>query len=794
MFIDNQMEVDCYHCGQACSNDVIKLENKNFCCLGCKTVYEILNQNQLCTYYSIESNPGIKPQEINKNKFNYLDDPKIIKELLSSEIDNIAMVNFYIPIIHCSSCIWLLENLFKVNAAILSSKVDFLKKEVTVQFKSDTITLKEVVTILSSLGYEPSINLSSVDKKNIVTNKETYYKLGIAGFCFGNIMLFSFPEYLSIDNQFYKNLFAYLNLLLSIPVLLYSARGYLTSAYKGLKYRFFNIDLPLSIGILALFFRSAYEVISGAGAGFFDSFSGLIFFLLIGKAFQERTYKMLNFDRDYRSYFPLSVVVVKNNKETSIPVSNIRIGDRLLIHNSELIPVDSILINGNGVIDYSFVTGESKLNKLASGSLIYAGGKHFGSIIEVEAIKEVSQSYLTQLWNNDNFNKKKEDKLISFTNFVSKYFTLAILIIGFLAFFLTLSNGLGYSVNVLTAVLIVACPCALALSIPFTFGNILRIMSNNKFYLKNITIIQELAKINHIIFDKTGTITSNNKSVIQYFGDKLNQYENKLVFSTASASTHPLSKLIVSNMSQTEYINPKNYMEYEGQGVISEIEDNYIKLGSSKFVSGIHNNDSGSKVFLSINDCSKGYFLIKPEYRTGLNMFICELKKDYSLSLLSGDNNSEKNFLSKIFPNESNLLFNQSPFDKLNYIQKLKAKGQKILMVGDGLNDAGALNNSDVGIAVSDDVHSFSPACDAIIDSNVLYRLSDFLKFSKTGLNIIYLSFFISFLYNIVGLFFAVQGLLVPLVAAILMPLSSISVIAFASLSVKYAAKRYNLE
>ena len=214
-----------------------------------------------------------------------------------------------------------------------------------------------------------------------------------------------------------------LNIILALPVLFYSSSDYFKSAWGSLSQKAVNMDVPISLGIITLFVRSIYEIVTLSGFGWMDSFAGLVFLLLLGKLFQEKTYQAFSFERDYKSYFPVSVIKLEDDEEKSIALSQLKVRDRYIVRNNEIIPADSILINGNGLIDYSFITGESDVNSKVSGDLVYAGGKHQGGAIELEVIKDVSQSYLTQLWNNDAFNKHQEAKITTLANKVSKYFT-----------------------------------------------------------------------------------------------------------------------------------------------------------------------------------------------------------------------------------------------------------------------------------------------------------------------------------------------------------------------------------
>ena len=802
MAVENKISqsLQCFHCGDQCKDDSIRIDEKIFCCNGCKTVYEILDQNKLCNYYNLDQTPGISPNLNFGSRFDYLDDPSTIQKLLDFQDDNISKVTFHIPQMHCSSCIWLLENLYKLNNGVSTSQVDFLKKELNATFEHNKISLKKLVQLLTSIGYEPQILLESVDKKSEdKVSKRLHYRIGIAGFCFLNVMLFTFPEYLGIDvtDSFLKNFFITLNLVLSFPVVFYSGWEYFGSALKGLRKKIVNIDFPISLGILALFGRSLYEISTQTGHGYFDSLTGLIFFLLLGKLLQEKTYSYLNFERNYKSFFPLSVSIKIENSEKSIPINKLMVGNRIIVRKNEIIPADSILLNGDGRIDYSFVTGESKPVSKISGEFVYAGGRQLGSVVELEVIKEVSQSYLTQLWNNDIFNnpdKSSESYFTNFSNAVSKYFTFVILLIAFVAAGFWFQTSTAVALNVFTAVLIVACPCALALSTPFTLGNAMRILGRNKFYLRNTSVIEDLAKVDSIVFDKTGTITQLGKSDLIFTGSVLNSFQQKIIKSLVRNSTHPLSRKIFSSLEGDEFFPVTKFDEISGLGVTGVVYGNSLKVGSKVFIDGtIDENNTATKIYISINNELLGYFSVTNSYRDGIENTIQSLVSNYKLSLLSGDNEGEKYNLLKFFSDDKELHFNQSPEEKLQFVKSQQKNGKKVLMIGDGLNDAGALKQSDVGIAVTEDISSFSPACDAILDASNLRLIPKFLNYSQSSIKIIYISFVISFLYNLFGLTFAIQGMLSPIVAAILMPLSSISVVLFATLSTNFVAKRMKL-
>lgn len=800
----------CYHCGDVCNKSLdIRSGDKVFCCTGCKTVYEILHENNLCKYYDLDNSPGISQKKLESaasSRYSYLDDPKIVSQLTSYNDGKISVCNFILPQVHCSSCIWLIEKLYKLNSGIIHSEVNFVQKTVNIKFNPNEITLRQVVELLVAVGYEPQISLSDIENQvKFRSNKSLYYKIGVAGFCFGNIMLLSFPEYLapvgSLEHSF-KQFFGLLNLVLGAPVLFYSAGDYFKSAWSGIKQRSINIDFPIVLGLVVLFIRSSFEIITNTGVGFIDSMTGLIFFLLLGKIFQSKTYDALNFERNYKSYFPVSVTLSRAGNETSIPVSNLKNGDRILIRNNELIPADAILFNGNADIDYSFVTGESIPVPKVAGEIIYAGGRQRGSAIELEVIRTVSQSYLTQLWNKDAFIKKDEDKFNSLVNVVGKYFTIVILFIAAAAFMYWYPASLRTAINAFTAVLIIACPCGIALTNPFALGNAVRILGRNKFYAKNASVVERISKIDTIVFDKTGTITKTGDADINFNGNVLSAAEQKLIKSLVRNSTHPLSGRIYDAIETDELLEVTSFTEHSGKGIEALIDGNTIKLGSALFAADNNKILLGkerspgkldSRIFLSINGSIKGFFAINNIYRKGLDEITTGLKNKYKLVVLSGDNEGEKENIEKYFNYKSTICFNQSPHDKLEFVKELQANGHKVMMIGDGLNDAGALKQSDVGVAISEDITNFSPACDAILDASEFSRLDKFLGFSKTTKKIIITSFIISMVYNVLGVTLAFQSEISPLLAAILMPASSITVVLFTVLTTNLLARKQGL-
>lgn len=788
---------NCFHCGnEFVPKDEIKFDSKSFCCEGCKTVYEIFSLNDLTCYYDFESHPGATPNII-KGKYDFLKDNSIIEKLLEFNENTRSIASLYIPHIHCSSCIWILENLQKLQVGIIQSQVNFHDKKVRIVFNNTETSLFDIVLLLTSIGYEPYISLENFEAKPEKIDRNLIYKIGVAFFCFGNIMLLSFPEYFEV-NEFwiekYKPFFRWLIFFLTLPSFLYSASGYYISAYKSIVSKHLNIDIPIALGIIVMFIRSTVDIVFDFGSGFFDSLTGLVFFMLLGKMFQQKTYNFLSFERDFKSYFPIAVTkILQNGTELPCPIYDVEKGDVLLIRSNELVPVDGILTSPEASIDYSFVTGEAEPISKKMGEKVFAGGKNTENVIEIKALNSVSQSYLTQLWSNDVFQKKFDQKHKNITDKISQYFTPALLILAFGALIFWLFIDAHIAFNVFTAVLIVACPCALALTAPFTLGNVIRIMGNYKFYLKNTIVIEQMSKVDTIVFDKTGTLTTSSKTHIDYEGKELTEIEKSLIKTLIRNSNHPLSRKLYNEFEEINVLEIQEFKEVVGKGLEGKIDNHYVKIGSASFlgITDAKTEWKQTKVFIEIDYEYVGVYIFKHQYRDGLEiLFKLFESKKFNLHIVSGDNNGELESLQKILPNSTNYLFNQKPEEKLEFIKKLQEKGNNVMMVGDGLNDAGALAQSNVGIAISENINVFSPACDAILDASKFKQLFDFVMYSKKSMITIYMSFGLSFLYNIVGLYFALLGKLDPLFAAIIMPMSAITIVSFVTIMSKFFSNK----
>jgi P-type Cu+ transporter len=784
-------QTSCYHCGDPVPSDAPVSDGKAFCCKGCRAVYDLLEGHRLGDYYRREKSPGLSPRFGGDTRYAYLDDPEVVGGLLDFTDGTTHTTTLTIPGMHCASCVWLLENLHGLDSGIVHSRVDFLKKQLFVGFAHGT-TLRKVVELLASLGYEPEITLASPGERTQVRPMAGLYaRIGVAGFCFANIMMLSFPHYLAGGEPELGKLFSALNVTLSLPVLLYSAQDFFRSAAGGVQRGIINLDVPIALGILILFVRSLVDIMSGAGPGFLDSMSGLVFFLLVGKVFQAKTYDTLNFERTYKAYFPLAVTVRDQDGERSVPVSKLAVGERMVVRNGDIIPADAVMMHGRGLIDYSFVTGESTPVERVVGDLVHAGGRQRGGAIELEVVREVSQSYLTSLWNEHGGQRDEARSLVTVSNAVARYFTAGVLLAAGVTGLYWFPRDAGIALDAVTGVLIVACPCALALATPFAFGTMMRLFGRRGFYLKNAGVVEQLARVSTIVFDKTGTLTHAGGVGLQFEGAALSQEDAVLVASLAQHSSHPLSRALTAALQGDASATVEEFREIPGEGIEGTVDGHAVRLGSSQFVAGSDGPlPERTHVAVGVDGSTRGIFVAQTRFRDGLEKMFAALQGRYRLGLLSGDTAADRLLLQNTLGGTVDMQFGKSPSEKREHVRELRKGGAVVMMVGDGLNDAVALQEGDVGIAVSEDAARFTPASDGILHGGSFQMLPAFLDLSRAAVRIVLVSFGISFLYNAAVLWVAVHGNLSPVVAAILMPLSSITVVLLSTMLVRMAARR----
>ncbi len=783
----------CHHCGDPCASGSIRQGDLQFCCTGCLSVYTILRDAGMCSYYELGSEHGTSQRNVSSDtsRFEVLDDPSTASRFIVAEMPGMVVARFTLPTMHCASCIWLLERLSRFEPGITSSRVDLLRKSIEIQYNPASTSLRKVANVVSSVGYPPLLTSEEDVAQRQSEQREAlrgiYLRMGVAGFAAGNVMMMSVAQYLSggtLDSTLIT-VFSVISVLISIPVYFFSASSWLRSAMASIRRGVINLDVPVALGITTVFVRSLVDIIGGYGEGFLDSFTGLVLFLLVGRLFQQKAFDAVTFDRTVRSFFPLSVRRCTRGEESVVPVDAVRSGDELFVRYGEVVPADSVVLSEIGYVDYSFVTGESVPVECTKGTLIYAGGRVVGHALRLTATRPASQSYLASLWERTSGTTTR-NAYSTRSNTFGLVFTLGTVAIALVAAVYHGVYDMRLAANVFTAVLIIACPCAFTLAAPITLGTAMGALSRVGLYIKNIGVMVELRRVRSVVFDKTGTLTDRTQA--RYHGRELSATESAAVQALVSQSTHPVSRAIAA--ANTEYADVDAIEEEIGKGLCGSSLGYTITIGSAEYAKKYGTNvPSTGDTVLVIDGEFVGTYEYVSRMRDGVEQSIAALSTmGYQTQLLTGDGDKDLPLLKRVFP-ASRMRFKATPEEKVFHIQQLRNEAP-VLMVGDGLNDMSAMAAADVSIAVTEDSSTLAPASDMIMPANSIQRLPALLTYAHNCSRVIQAALWFTMVYNVFAIGLAVMGLLTPVVTAIMMPVSSLMVVGMSVGGARFYARR----
>jgi Cu+-exporting ATPase len=786
----------CRHCGDPCDAEAVRTADGAFCCRGCETVFTLLQTAGLDAFYGCEVVPGTSQKRssgLDRDRFAVLDDPTVASRLVTFDDGVAARATLSVPAIHCASCVWLLEQLWRFDDGVTRSEVDLLRRSVRVEYRPASTTLRRIAERIASLGYEPVVSPEDRAPRPPAGRRRLHLQIGVAGFAFGNIMLFSIPRYVNgvpLEGGF-QRLFDVLNILFAVPVLLFSAQDYFRTAWQVIRRRSMALEVPVALGLAVLFVRSVVDIGTGHSEGFLDSFAGLVFFLLLGRLFQQKVFDRIAFDRTFRSFLPLSVRAERTGGVELVPLERLATGDVIQIRRSEVVPADAELLDATGSIDYAFITGEQRPVSLAAGDIVRAGGRAADRAMRLRVVRDVSHSHLASLWNNPVFAKPKSPWLTDVAARFGAWFTfgaIAIALAGAIAWWPDASTA----ASVATAVLIIACPCALTLAAPITLGTAMGQLGLRGLYLKHPAVALDLSRVDLIIFDKTGTLTGGSERTVDE-ASPLSRRAWSLIRTLASHSLHPVSRAIASistaDAAPYHIVSLDKLVEVPGEGISAQINGVEVAIGGADFA-GKPDDKLGQDAGLTFVRAGheRGWVRLSPAIRAGAETAARVLSKAYQLFLLSGDSDSERLRWAPTFGEK--MRFRQTPQDKLAFVAGARAAGHHVLMIGDGLNDAGALAAADVGISVSDETACIVPACDAVISGTHLEELPAFIAYASRSRTVVIICLLVSLLYNVLGLSLALAGRLTPLASAILMPVSSLTIVALSSGAMRWSARQ----
>ncbi len=780
----NRGSTNCIHC-----NEVIKFPvydgDKVFCCNGCQTVHNALSAGGLLEYYKVRDRLGISenitPQSKDKEDFSFMNTPQFKEEFITNTNSKLHL-KLYVEGVHCLACIWLLERLPNINSEIYSARINFSNSILDVTITPDC-DLAKLAEQISDLGYKPHVIKSDSEALKLQQSEEhsKLIRIGVAGACSANIMLYSIAIYAGAGEQF-ASLFGWVSFFLTLPVLLYSAVPFYQNTLSALKTRTLNIDIPISFAIVIGSIFGLYNLFTGSSHYYFDSLAVLVFLLLTSRLLvQKSIQKGLNSD-GLSSLFEQSSIKRWNettNQYDSIHTKFIQVGDKLLVESRKTIPSDGVILSDQAYLNNSLITGESRPVKAQRDQAIYAGAVNLGDSIELRVNKLFVDSTLGKIISEVESNSSSKQRIQSITDKISRYFiavVFSVSIISFLYFLYTF--GLNIAIERTLAIIIVSCPCALGLAAPLAIARAMNKARQNGIIIKNDSSLEDIARIDNIFFDKTGTLTDGNFSVVKVDEkESLNSYKD-IIFSLESSSNHPIARAIQDWCLEAKEIELNDLKEVPSKGVTAKRDEITYSLFKSKSLS-----ESFTAVdFLKNGDVIGTLYLTDQLKRNSIELVNFLKSVQVKTHIVSGDNNNAvSQIASELNIKKENAYSDQTPESKAKLIEG----HDQSIMVGDGANDAIAMKKSTVSIAVSGAMDIGLRASDIYLTKSPLKNMIYLIKLSKLTNTSIKLNLLISLVYNIIGVTLSLYGYITPLGAAVLMPLSSLSVVVATLLKIK---------
>lgn len=758
----------CIHCFEP----VRKTER--FCCTGCEMAYGIIKSLDLDAFYQNRDVGGdnksvLKPKDVIPDFMAFLD----------SQGDNHAFY-FIVEGVHCASCVWLIEEVLKKQPDVISARLNMMTNRLSLVWNADSLYGMELVKIIYQLGYKLKPYIAS-DALAIEKNQQRglLRAIGVSGFALGNVMVFSFAIWFSGGQigTATKSLFHLLSMLIGLPAIIYASRPFLSSSLNALRRLRTNMDVPISLAIILATSLSIYESYHGGRYVFFESALMLVFFLLLGRYFNAKVkMQAQSLAHEFLLLSSSTATVQIDNKQKVVAVRDIKTGMQILVASGERVIVDCKLLSEVAEFDLSLITGETLASESKVGDEIYAGAINLGQPVLLEVIRESSKSLLHEIIC---LLEQAESKKASYVQYADKAAGIyiptvhALSLLTFLGWCFLTSVGWQMSLIYAISVLIITCPCALALAVP-----IVQVMAFSRLIKRGVIVksgeaLEKLPKITKMVFDKTGTLTLG-KFTFCNQGD-LSEEEMQISASIASTSKHPLSQAVTEAYKGN--LLDVDVVEFQGVGIKANISGQEYLFGKASFVGHeASSTDLYSEIWLKSGEGMLKRLCFKDKIRDDAKEVVGFFKAlDVEVIMLSGDKEAVVRDVAKVL-DITNYQFACNPIEKFNYIENLKTHNSGVWMAGDGLNDSAALKLADGSISFSSAIDITQKSADIILTGSKLEEIKVLYQTSCFAERLVKQNFSLAILYNLIAVPIAVLGFATPLVAAIAMSSSSLIV------------------
>lgn len=808
---------ECDHCGLIVPQGLIREDKPlQFCCSGCEIAYETIQACGLSDYYGIRKRLAEKGQPAlgGKGKYGFYDSLEFQETNTNSIGEGRRSIELCLEGVHCAACLWLIEALPNILPGLISARLTLRSSTVRIAWIEDQILLSKIAETLNQLGYPPYLASGNQAREmRQQTDRKHLVDLAIAGALAGNCMLVAVALYAGMFQGIeahFERLFRWLSMGLGLPALFWPGRRFFRGAWAAVRTRTANLDLPISLALGVGALAGTVNVLLDRGDIYFDSLSVLVFLLLVGRYIQLRQQRWAEDAVSLRlSLTSKSCRIIQGEQITEQPIEVLQRDDLVEVRSGDLFPADGIVVAGASSVDLSLLTGEALPVEISDGDDVFAGTQNIGRTIRQQVTEIGEATRIGKLLQLVEEGAKSKPPIVAYADRIAGWFLVvisAIAIVNFLAW--SSIEGFEQAIDHTVALLIVACPCALGLATPLTIAMAIGKASQHKILIKDSAAVEQLGmlskSINKVIyFDKTGTLTRGEIEVVSWHGDEsIKSY----VAALESESNHPIANAFVALAGEAaQEVSITERDDQLNGGLSGMTERGRLTVGSPRYLasSGLEIDQSiqslinqgeslgNTVIVIGLDAKAIACAWLQDTLQSDANASLAQLRKsDWKCNLLSGDAEGPVSAIGKQLGfAESNTFASKTPEEKLTFIQTATAEDAKkrklVVMVGDGVNDSAALAAADVGIAVHGGAEASLAASDIYISQPGTSTLAALFRFCRTTMKTIRVNLFISLSYNIIAVGLAAAGYITPLIAAILMPISSaiVLIVAIGTLS-----------
>lgn len=819
------MPSSCFHCGQAIPEGDLVLkpiegQERSFCCHGCASVCEVIYESGMQSFYQRTPEGELLSPPPPPNKDIDFYDYDEVQEQYVSDLGNRREITLMSDAIHCAACVWLIEHTLAKQDGILMARVNFTNKQIKLRWDNAKLKLSDIIKTLNRIGYDATpYDAASSEAANKKANRDLLYRLGFAGFAMMNVMWFSVALYSGAnDDPEYRNYFHWIQLIIATITLAYSGQPFLKGAWTSLKSRTVGMDVSISLGMLTTFFYSVWVTVHPENVGdvYFDTLIDFMFLLLIGRYLEAISKnKAVDASRRLMELQP-KVARLLDDQQQVVPVRTLLQGMQILVKPGEQFPVDGQILSGEGLVNESMLSGESREVLKKAGDKVSAGTLNVDGSLVVEVVSILQNTQLGRIVNMVEEAQGSKAPIQCTADKIMPWFVTVTLLLAVFSFVYWLFNAeIEFAIMTATAVLIITCPCAFGLATPMAVAVASGVSARHGILIKNGTVLETLRDMEHFVFDKTGTLTKGKMQLAGFDPIKgLSPAGENALFKAVAAvenrSEHSLAQALVESICAQRDWKPQvlpevqSFSAFPGKGVSGHVDNQLWQIGTARWLlsQGIEldaqllekserrAHKAQTAVWVACDQVVQGVVYLEDEIREDALALIQRFKaQGKQVSLLSGDLQIVAERVAEKLGG-MDVMAEVLPEDKNNKIRALQAAGQKVVMIGDGINDAPALVRADVGIALGSGTDVSMESADIVLMNNSLLAVDTAVALSNRTLRTIKQNIASSIAYNIIMVPLAMSGALTPLIAAITMPLSSLLVIGNAARIRRFFSKK----